>query len=164
MSQTYKEVDSRHGIPSLPSCVDGWVLSPVHYTWEVWGTEAQTQKDLPFTEWCHRHSGTFWDMGLCLSEKMSPVCLVMWWCLCAPVPCVFTICKLPLSCKVKTCPSIQKQLEGKDSTWKQGQGGYHLSHLSFWDMACFIQGICNVANCIISLAGEMSSFLESRKG
>lgn len=31
-SQTYKEVDSRHGIPSLPSCVDGWVLSPVHYT------------------------------------------------------------------------------------------------------------------------------------
>lgn len=112
MSQTYKEVDSRHGIPSLPSCVDGWVLSPVHYTWEVWGTEAQTQKDLPFTEWCHRHSGTFWDMGLCLSEKMSPVCLVMWWCLCAPVPCVFTICKLPLSCKWKPAPQSR-------SNWKE---------------------------------------------
>lgn len=27
-SQIYKEVNLRHGIPSLPSCLEGWVLSP----------------------------------------------------------------------------------------------------------------------------------------
>lgn len=104
-----------------------------------------------------------WD--LCLSEKRSPVCLVMWWCLSVLLCLVYL---LHVSClwvtKWKPAPQSRSNWKEKTQFGKQGQGGYHLSHLSFWDMACFIQGICNVANCTISLAGEMTSFLESRKG
>lgn len=103
-----------------------------------------------------------WDS--CLSEKRSPVCLLSSDIfVCTPVLCVLDICNLHLSCKIKTCPSIWKQLEGKDSTWKAATR-WLLSHLGSHDTSCFTQGICSVANCIISLTGEMTSFLESSKG
>lgn len=66
-SQIYKEVTLWHGITSLPSSwVDGWVLPPFHYTWEVLGIEAQTRRtsQVRLTELCYQHSGTFWDLGL----------------------------------------------------------------------------------------------------
>lgn len=130
------------------------------------GIEAQTRKDLPSTIDrtvlpALRHLLGF-GTRVCLRKGHLDVWLSSDGSVCTPGLCVLTVCKLHWSCKRKTCPSVWKQLEGKDSAWT-AVTRWLSPHLSSRDMPCFTQGICSVVNCIISQAGEMTSFLESSK-
>lgn len=99
----------------------GWVLSPSHYYLRRVRMKAHTGKDLPTT--LHRlvplTLSPFWDRdAMSVWEKVTCVSSYLRMSVCTPVTCVLTVYKLHLNCKMKTCPLIWGQLEGKESAWE----------------------------------------------
>lgn len=109
-----KEMDLWCGTLSLPSCVDGAGFIPFPLYLRRVRVKAQIEKDLPVT--LHWHSGPFWDRDvISVWEKVTCVPSYLRMSVCTPVTCVLTAYKLHLNCKMKMCPLIWRQLEGKES-------------------------------------------------
>lgn len=148
--RTDKEMDVWYGTSHLPSCVDGTGLIPFSLYLRSVREKAQTWKELPIVfhrtvPLALRHLLGYGShvclrkghMGVQRSNDVS---------VCTPVVYGFTVYRV--NCKMKTCPSILRQLEGKDSTWVSDKGGYHpisalVRHL-VWS---------KVAKCIMAVPG-----------